>query len=85
MAKKAKSVNRKNVENPNEENTLSTDECKLRAGEKGFGDVGAHRCNEEGDVGPERKRSKDWIEKQHESVGATNEPAGEGYRTQTDG
>lgn len=80
---KPDNTNRKNVDDKNEENTMSDTECQIRAAEKGFDDVGAHRCNEHGDVGPEGEKSGDWIKKQRQQCGSSR-PAGESYRTLDD-
>ncbi|MBX3073908.1 hypothetical protein KF707_21290 [Candidatus Obscuribacterales bacterium] len=82
---KSDATNRKNVKDKNEENSMTDEECAIRATEKGFGKVGAHRCDEHGDVGPEGEKSGKWIEKQNIEEMGPNRPAGKSYRTLEDG
>lgn len=75
---KGNSTNKKNVENPNEENTMTDEQCKVLAEEKGCEDF-AHRCDQSGKPGNELEESGDWIEKQNKSKGPSK-PAGKDYR-----
>jgi hypothetical protein len=48
---------------------MSEEECVLRATEKGFGDTGAHRCDQSSEVGQaETPAEQDWIQRQTASL-----------------
>jgi hypothetical protein len=76
---KGDSTNKKNVQDPNEENTMSDEQCEMLATEKGFGEAGAHRCHQGGKPGNEQAESGEWIEKQNKSKGPSR-PSGNDYR-----
>lgn len=75
--KKTDATNKKNVNDGDEANTMSDEQCKILANEKGS--AAAHRCDQSGEVGDEQEKSGDWIKKQNETV-VQDSPSGDDYR-----